>query len=318
MTYAPIVVFAFNRPKHIRRVLRNLRENPECAESPVTIYCDGARNEKERKMVNKTRAAILKEAPSHAEIVFRGENFGLANSISYGVTKACEDHGAAIIIEDDLIISRGTLSYFNRALDFYKNEDKVMHIAAYMFPSDVELPDAFFYREATCWGWATWDRAWKHYNADAEELVKEIEKRELLHDYNINNSMFFIQMLRKQALGEIDSWAIRWYASMFLRGGLSLHPGKSLVFNDGFDGSGVHSSFTDRFNVERADQFTGQFPSKIEESSAAVLSMMDFRGNNFLPHKKNWPDLPEGTTPPIRKSTGKPMDLSIPPGETSA
>jgi hypothetical protein len=313
MKFAPIVVFAYNRPRHIKRALRSLKRNPEIDESPVYIYCDGARNPKDRRLVDKTRDVVIKEAPKHAEIILRGQNQGLANSISYGVTQACEKHGRVIIIEDDLVLSPGALSYFNRALDRYADDDKAMHVSGYMFPSDIQLPDAFFYREATCWGWATWKRAWEHYNPNSAELVKAIEKKEAVADFNLNNSMFFMQMLRKQALGEIDSWAIRWYASMYLRGGLSLHPAVSLVANEGFDGTGVHCSITDQYKIELAESFDGEWPEKVEESMAAIFSTMDFRGNRFLPNKKSWPVLPKGVDLPFRRSTGRPVDVSVPP-----
>ncbi len=314
MKLAPVVIFAFNRPKHLKVTLRTLKANPEIQNTPVYIYCDGPRNNSDWKNVLKTREVILKEAPHHAEVSMRGTNLGLANSISTGVTEACKKHGRAIIIEDDLRLSPGTLDYFNRALTHYENEKSVMHISGYMFPSDIKLPDTFFLREGTCWGWATWDRAWKHFNPSSKELVAEIEKQKRVSEFNINDSMFFMQMLRKQAQGEIDSWAIRWYASMFLQNGLSLHPRTSLISNDGFDGSGVHCSVTNQYICEIAQKFDGEFATNPQLSMDGIYATMDFRKNNFLPNKKVWPDLLPDQPVPLRVSTNKPVDRSIPPG----
>jgi acetyltransferase-like isoleucine patch superfamily enzyme len=47
-------------------------------------------------------------------------------------------------------------------------------------------------------------------------------------------------MLRRQWRGELDSWGIRWYLSVFAQDGLVLWPPRSLVANIGFDGSGAH------------------------------------------------------------------------------
>jgi hypothetical protein len=47
-------------------------------------------------------------------------------------------------------------------------------------------------------------------------------------------------MLRRQIAGQNNSWAIRWNASLFLNNVLSLNVGRSLVNNNGFDGSGTN------------------------------------------------------------------------------
>jgi len=47
-------------------------------------------------------------------------------------------------------------------------------------------------------------------------------------------------MLEAQKKAKVDSWAIRWYLSVFIKNGLVLYPRKSLVENSGFDGSGVN------------------------------------------------------------------------------
>lgn len=312
MAPAPIVVFAYQRPDHIRRALESLKQNPECATAPVFVYCDGPRKPEHLAEVEATRNAVREAAPAHAQIVMRDENWGLARSIIHGVTEACKTYGRAVVVEDDLILSPGTLGYLNAALDRYADEDQVMHVSAYMFPVDLELPDAFFYREATCWGWATWARAWAHFDDDAVALAQAVEAQNRAAAFNVENSMFFMHMLRKQAKGEIDSWAIRWYASMFLRGGLALHPARSLVSNGGFDGTGEHSSLTDIFEVERSAAWTGEFPEKIEESLAAIMAMVDFRSDRFLPGEKRWPSAPADFVAPRRLSTGLPIDLGAP------
>jgi hypothetical protein len=77
------------------------------------------------------------------------------------------------------------------------------------------------------------------FNPNAEDLFNELEARDLIYDFNFFGSYPYIDMLRKQITGEIDSWAIRWYATMFTRNMLSLYPGKSLTCHIG-DQSGTH------------------------------------------------------------------------------
>jgi hypothetical protein len=152
-----------------------------------------------------------------------------------------------------------------------------MHVSAYLFPVAVALPEAFFYREATCWGWATWERAWQHFVADGGVIRDYVTSRGLQYDFNIRDSMDFLGMLERQIAGQVDSWAVRWYGSMFMQSGLALHPGRSLVRNVGFDGSGVHSGATTIFDVAAADAAPVVFPDRIEECRRALDAKVLFR-----------------------------------------
>lgn len=280
--HAPIAVFAYNRPEHIGRLLNNLNANPLVSESPVRIYCDGPKIPDHANNVAETRQVVAETAPPHAEIVERETNFGLARSIITGVGEFCDSHGRVIVLEDDLLLSPHALDFLNRGLERYAEADPVMHVSAYMYPVRGRLPATFFYREATCWGWATWARAWAHFEPDAGKLLEEIDAEGARARFNIDETAYFYQMLQKQRDGEIDSWAIRWYASMFRRQGLALHPGRSFVQNHGFDGSGVHCNVDDRFEVDLASEPVREFPSEIAESKAAVRAMCAYRQKNLF------------------------------------
>lgn len=102
------------------------------------------------------------------------------------------------------------------------------------------LPDTFLIKWTGSWGWGTWDRAWKHFNADGKALLTELESRKLTYTFDFNGKYGYTRMLRRQIEGKNNSWAIRWNASLFLKGILSLNVGKSLVQNEGFDGSGTN------------------------------------------------------------------------------
>lgn len=274
---APIAIFVYNRPEHTVRLLNSLKDNSLTHNSHVRIYCDGAKKTDHEKSVELTRQAVKKHAPEGTKFVIRDKNMGLANSIITGVTELCDEYGTAIILEDDLILSKYALSYLNKALDKYKDNEQVMHVSAYMYPVKAKLPETFFYTEATCWGWATWKRAWDHFDKDANSLIEYIESKELIKRFNIDGSMYFYQMLRKQRDGKLDSWAIRWYASMFKHDGLALHPAKSLVLNEGFDGSGVHCNIDKRFKVKLANEDVNVFPDEIAESISARKAMVQYR-----------------------------------------
>jgi hypothetical protein len=277
ISHAPIAVFAYNRPEHIRRLLKSLSANPLVSESPVKIYCDGPKSPSHAESIAATRRAVADCAPAHAEVVERETNLGLARSIITGVTELCDSYGRVIVLEDDLLLSPHALGFLNQGLERYGQAERVMHVSAYMYPVRAALPAAFFYREATCWGWATWARAWEHFEPDAGKLLAEIDASGARARFNINETGYFYQMLQKQRDGEIDSWAIRWYASMFRRQGLALHPGQSFVQNHGFDGTGVHCNVDDRFEVAFARDPVRDFPTDIRESKVAVQAMCAYR-----------------------------------------
>jgi FkbM family methyltransferase len=263
-------------------MIESLILNPLFAESDVTVYCDGAKSDADVADVDATRR-VIRELLPQARIVARDRNIGLANSIIAGVSEQCEQAGRTIVLEDDLILSPFALDYFNRALDRYVDNDKVMHIAGYMFPVDASLPPSFFYREASCWGWATWKRAWQEFDPSADRILRSIDAGNLRRAFDINNTMYFYDMLKLQSEGKIDSWAIRWYGSMFLRKGLALHPARAVVANEGFDGTGRHSGTTTEFAVDLAQEVfpPAAFPDDITEDSNAVHAMMRYRRTRY-------------------------------------
>ena len=128
----------------------------------------------------------------------------------------------------------------NEALETYKDEPRVGHIQACDFTKEPTLPDTFLIKWTGSWGWATWDRAWKHFNPNGKELLQELEARKLTYTFDFNGKYGFTRMLRRQIAGQNNSWAIRWNASLFLKDIFSLNVGRSLVQNEGFDGSGTN------------------------------------------------------------------------------
>lgn len=239
--YAPILLFVYNRPEHTRRVIESLKANAEAADSELFIYADQARSETDIQQVSEVRRLIRStDGFKQVTVIEREKNWGLARNVIDGVTTQVNAHGRVIVLEDDLVVAPHFLRFMNDALEMYKNEEKVGHIQACDFTKDPSLPDTFLIRWTGSWGWATWERAWKHFNPDGKELLSRLEERHLTRYFDFNGNYPFTRMLRRQIAGKNNSWAIRWNASLFLDGILSLNVGKSLVQNTGFDGSGTN------------------------------------------------------------------------------
>lgn len=241
MTLAPILLFVYNRPEHLKRMVESLSRNPLADESELFVFSDAPKTEADEENVAYVRRYV------HAiggfrkvTVVERDENWGLARSIIDGVTRLVNEYGRVIVLEDDLVVAPYFLQFMNDALEMYKDEPKVGHIQACDFTKDLSLPETFLIKWTGSWGWATWDRAWKYFNPDGAALLKELEDRHLTYRFDFNGKYGYTRMLRRQIEGKNNSWAIRWNASLFLNDILSLNVGRSLVQNEGFDGSGTN------------------------------------------------------------------------------
>lgn len=237
--YAPIALFIFKRPGHTRQTLESLAKNAEFSESPLFIYCDGARSETELIQVQESLKLVRNWPHPNKTIIERDRNWGLAKSIIDGVTKVVDEFGCVIVLEDDLVTSPYFLQFMNDGLRVYEQDERVASIHGYVYPID-DLPETFFLKGADCWGWATWKDRWALFETDGAILLDEMKCRHQTRLFDFNGTYPFTRMLAKQVAGKNDSWAIRWHASAFLKDKFTLYPGKSLVQNIGVDGSGTH------------------------------------------------------------------------------
>lgn len=241
MDLAPVAVFAYRRPEHTARLLASLFANPEARNSHVFVFADGARAEADAAGVAATRAAVRSAFP-RVTLVERDRNWGLARNIIDGVSHLCREHGRVIVLEDDLIISDTFLAYMNDALHVYRDSDKVLHVSGYMYPIDLpSSSDAIFLPFINSTGWATWARAWAHFDPEASAYKSLQSDKRLRRRFDLDGCYGYHAMLDAQVNGRIDSWAIRWYLSVFSRQGLALFPTKSLVQNEGVGVGATHT-----------------------------------------------------------------------------
>jgi len=239
--YAPIALFTFKRPVHTRAALMSLLSNPEIYMSPLYIYCDGARNQTEYADVIALRSTVRSLAPPHAVIVERESNFGVDISIVNGVTELCARYGRVIVVEDDLEVSSSFLAYMNAALDRYESDERVMQISGYMFPVKfLDQKAAVFLPYTTSWGWGIWNRVWKNFNYPGYGYAKYSASAALKKRFNLDGSYPYFKMFKKNIIKTNPAWDIVFYFFVFSNNGVVLHPTKSLVRNNGFDGSGTN------------------------------------------------------------------------------
>jgi hypothetical protein len=247
MITSPIALFAYNRPIHLQKSLTALAANPEAKKSKLFIFLDGAKTEKEQGAVEDTRSiARCARGFASVECIEQQRNIGLANSTINGLTYVVNSFGTVIMVEDDNIVSPYFLQYVNNGLALYADDERVACIHGWVFPHSIANPPAtFFLRGGDCWGWGTWKNSWDHFVDDPIWLYDELERRNLLELFDGHGTYAYSAMLRNLIDGKIDSWAIRWLASTFLKDMYTLYPGKTLVHNIGNDGTGTHVGDTE-------------------------------------------------------------------------
>ena len=239
---APVVVFAYRRPDHLRSTLTSLMRCEGFEQSPVIVYCDGPRDIKETDSVMATRELARSMLGDRAEYHFSEVNQGLSRSVIAGVSDVVGRYGRAIVVEDDLELSTSFLTFMNQALDRYANDESVFQVSGYMFDVPIlkDTPSALFLPFTVSWGWATWKRAWDQFDPQATGWEALRTNKVLRRRFNLDGTYDYATMLMRQMAGLRDSWAVRWYWTVFKVNGLVLFPPVSLVSNTGFDGSGTH------------------------------------------------------------------------------
>lgn len=240
--YAPVLVFCYRRPDHLRQTLASLMRCDGFEQSPIIVFCDGPRVAEEITAVEKTRATAMALLGDCAEYRFSDVNQGLARSVISGVSEVVARFGRVIVVEDDLELAPTFLTYMNQALEHFAENAAVFQVSGYMFdvPELKSRSDAVLLPMIVSWGWATWKRAWDQFDPEAtgwEQLEKDFSLR---RQFNLEGAYDYATMLKRQMVGQLDSWAIRWYWTVFKANGLTLFPPSTLVHNHGFDGSGSH------------------------------------------------------------------------------
>jgi hypothetical protein len=242
--FAPVAIFAYRRTDHLKQTLDALERCPEFAQSAVFVYSDGPKNDAGHEDVQAVRALLRARARPNMTIIEAEENRGLAASVIAGATQLCSKFGRVIVIEDDLIVQPCTLAWFNRALDAYSDAENVVHVNGYQhYVSEFQDRRAgVFGRFVGSWGWATWHRAWRNFDPVAQGWEEVQRDERLSYAFDQNGSFPLSSMLTEQMTGRSDSWAIRWFWTVFKSQGLTLSPPRSLIRNIGFDNTATHNT----------------------------------------------------------------------------
>ncbi len=171
----PCVVFAFNRPAKLKRILAALQRQKV---GRLVIFVDGPRRAEEAAPVEACRELARQVSWAEVELYLWEENHGLIGLLD-NIDRVMEKYPSAIFVEDDCLPLPGFYELMCACLEHYQEDRRVFSIGGYQL-----LPKRYFRNYAwslvssarfTCWGWATWRDRW-------EETRPVVDRLETLFD----------------------------------------------------------------------------------------------------------------------------------------
>lgn len=253
----PALFLIFNRPDLTRQVFSRIRD---ACPAQLFIGADGPRPDLpgEAALCAETQA-VVKEVdwPCQVHTLFRDQNLGCKIAVSSAITWFFKHVEEGIILEDDCLPHPSFFRFCAELLEHHRDNPRVMMISGQSFwPPDIEpqKESYFFSKESLIWGWATWKRAWKHFDM-------RMNKWPELKAGNWLNDIFADPVEAQKVTGQFDrvygnglnTWDYQWKYSLLLNDGLSAVPYRNLVSNIGFGESATHTKRRNGlFNLDRS------------------------------------------------------------------
>jgi hypothetical protein len=259
-------LLVYNRPEHTRKVLDGLKENDI---DHLYVFADGPDENADREKISATREVVRDIEFCEVELYEADNNLGLQNSWKRAYDTIFELHEKAIMLEDDCVPSNDFIHYMQSCLDRYESEERVMNVHGYTPPIDIPSSyeyDVYFTWRSGSWGQGTWKSAWEELDRDPA-ILSHIKQDSTLRQRVERAGWDLVPMLKKELNDEIDSIGVWWSLTLVMNNGVSVNPVESRIMNIGHDGSGTHSSSTDRFKTDmklNRDREELSFPPEIK------------------------------------------------------
>lgn len=243
MLDTPVALIIFNRPETTAQVVASI-----AAAKPLHLFviADGPRPHRPDDVRRCAAArAIVEEIDWSCPVTknYANTNLGCRLRVSSGITWLFEQVEEAIILEDDCLPHSSFFPYCTQLLDRYREDTRVMHIGG----SNLQLgyrhnPQSYYFsRYAHVWGWATWRRAWQHYDVRMQKWPA-FRDGSWLSDWLQDRSATAYWRGAFQSTYESSStWDVQWLFTCWTQGALSTVPAVNLVANIGGSLEGTHT-----------------------------------------------------------------------------
>jgi hypothetical protein len=284
----PILFLIFNRLDTTKQVFSKIRQM-----QPLRLYiaADGYRPEcpGEAEKIQEIRDYVIDQIDWDCEVktLFREHNLGCRISVSTAIDWFFENEMEGIILEDDCLPSRSFFYFCQELLSYYREDARILTISGnnFLFGRKRVSNSYYFSRYNHCWGWATWKRAWKHYDVDLK-LWPEIRDSGWLKDILLDRAAVIDWTNRFDAVytNKLNTWDYQWTFSCWLQSSLSILPTINLVSNIGFFNAATHQN--NQENLANIPFIEMQFPLKhpdyiIRDSQADYITQRTIFRSGF-------------------------------------
>ena len=285
---APVAFFIFNRPDETRRVFAEIAR----ARPPrLLVVADGPRGSRpeEAELCGAARG-VVERVDWECEVLrnYAGDNMGCRRRVSSGLDWVFEHCEEAVILEDDCLPDQTFFPFCDELLEKYRDDERLMTVCGdnYLFGRRRVADSYLFHRTPGGWGWATWRRAWAHYDAGMSawpELRATNWLTEILKDRRAVRYWRGTFDRTFSAAERMDTWDYQWVFSVWARRGLAAAAATNLVTNIGW-GAGATHTRADRSVLAAIPtepiEFPLRHPARVEPDAEADRIIFE---NIYLP-----------------------------------
>ncbi|NOT62050.1 MAG: glycosyltransferase family 2 protein [Acidobacteria bacterium] len=245
----PVAIIVFNRPHVTRRVYEVLRQ---VKPSTLFVIADGPRDDRpEDVALCEATRAIFEQVDWDCRVIrnYAAQNLGCGPRPASGISWVFEQVPEAIILEDDCLPHPTFFRYCEELLAYYREDNRIAHIGGTCFYPEINRTHLSyrFSRFPLCWGWASWRRAWRHFDADLQDWPTMLSNGELddMLDYWLETKAarrFWRERFDAiKGEGKIHTWDYQWILACWRQRALSIYPNVNLVSNLGFGDDATHT-----------------------------------------------------------------------------
>ncbi len=229
---SPVLFLIFNRPDKTKQVFEAIRQ---AQPAQLFVAADGARKDKlgEQELCEQTRE-IIKAIDWKCELktLYRSENLGCKIAVSRAINWFFENVEEGIILEDDCLPNQSFFHFCDTLLNYYRNDERIMHIGGSNFQDGQIRGDGSYYFSMYnhIWGWATWRRAWKYYDIEMFSYNNFVENNKVDCLFNLSREKkYWKDIFKRVKENQINTWDYQWTYSIWTNGGLSILPNQNLI-----------------------------------------------------------------------------------------
>lgn len=219
------------------------------AARPPRLYvaADGPRNRlgEAERCEEARRIATRVDWQCEVHTLFRDGNLGCRNAVGNAITWFFEHEEEGIILEDDCMPSPSFFEFCDELLVRFRDDERVMCITGNNHQNDMgEYPFSYYFSKyAYCWGWASWRRAWRLFDAQMIQYPEFVRSSAL---NGLSRSVGFAEYWKRRLdsvySGGTDTWDYIWFYSCWAQNGLTAAPRVNLVSNIGFGPDATHTT----------------------------------------------------------------------------